>query len=388
MHHPIFRGKPVNHDPRERFIAEFMAQHGDYNVFHAFYRELVQALYEVGASRYVFCVNVDAVIAALLLAVLWKDYRSGALEREGPGDRGVQRVPLRPDDRRGGGDRRPPQSRPQHGHAHTAGALRLRRVAIAMAKMQYDRRAFTAGMASLLLCPASLDPAHGQQVERPSIKLGVANKAHLYYLPLTLAERRGHFKDYGLTITTSDFEGGGQSLEALLAGSVDVVTGAYEHTLHTQAKGHDIRAVIELGRFPGIVLAVGKDRPFKSHADLKGMKIGVTALSSSSHFFVLYLMAKAGLAPADATFVGVGGGPAAVDAMKAGDIDAISNLDPVITRLQQDGAIRIVTDSRFPRVNYEIFGGTNPAAVLYAKQEFIARTRTRCRRWSMPSTRR
>jgi len=55
-----------------------------------------------------------------------------------------------------------------------------------------------------------------------------------------------------------------------------------------------------------------------------------------------------------------------------GEIDAISNLDPVITRLQRDGAIRIVVDSRLPRVNYGIFGGTNPAAVLYARQEFIA----------------
>jgi citrate synthase len=79
VHHPIFRGKPVNYDPRERFIAEFMEKRGDYNIFHAYYRELVQALYEAGASRYVFCVNVDAVIAALLLAILWKDYRSGAL---------------------------------------------------------------------------------------------------------------------------------------------------------------------------------------------------------------------------------------------------------------------------------------------------------------------
>jgi NitT/TauT family transport system substrate-binding protein len=84
------------------------------------------------------------------------------------------------------------------------------------------------------------------------------------------------------------------------------------------------------------------------------------------------LMAKAGLALGDASFVGLGGGQQAVDAMKAGEIDAISNLDPVITRLQQDGAIRILIDSRFPRVNYDIFGGTNPAAVLYAKQEFIA----------------
>jgi succinyl-CoA synthetase alpha subunit len=79
VHHPIFRGKPVNYDPRERFIVDFMAKRGDYNIFHAYYRELVQALYDAGASRYVFCVNVDAVIAALLLAILWKDYKSGAL---------------------------------------------------------------------------------------------------------------------------------------------------------------------------------------------------------------------------------------------------------------------------------------------------------------------
>jgi hypothetical protein len=79
VHHPIFRGKPVNHDPRERFIGEFMAKRGDYNIFHAYYRELVQALYRTGASRYVFCVNIDAIIAALLLAILWKDYKSGAL---------------------------------------------------------------------------------------------------------------------------------------------------------------------------------------------------------------------------------------------------------------------------------------------------------------------
>ena len=58
--------------------------------------------------------------------------------------------------------------------------------------------------------------------------------------------------------------------------------------------------------------------------------------------------------------------------MESGELDAISNLDPIVTKLQQDGAIRLVADTRFPRVNYQIFGGTNPAAVLYAKQDFIA----------------
>ena len=82
IHHPVFKGKPVNYDPRERFIAEFLAERGAYNIFHHFYRELVQALYEVGASPYVFCVNVDAVIAALLLATQWKDHRCGALKEK------------------------------------------------------------------------------------------------------------------------------------------------------------------------------------------------------------------------------------------------------------------------------------------------------------------
>jgi NitT/TauT family transport system substrate-binding protein len=219
--------------------------------------------------------------------------------------------------------------------------------------MDWDRRTFAAGLASSAFF-AAVPGTQAQQLESPSLRLGVGNKSHLYYLPLTLAERRGHFKHYGLDVSIVDFEGGAQSLDALIGGALDVVTGAYEHTLRMQARGHDIRALIELGRFPGIVLAVRKDRPYNSPVDLKGMKIGVTAPGSSTHFF------------------GVGGGPSAIAAMESGELDAISNLDPIVTKLQQDGAIRLVADTRFPRVNYQIFGGTNPAAVLYAKQDFIA----------------
>src|SRR6476619_2541571 len=182
--------------------------------------------------------------------------------------------------------------------------------------MDLDRRTFTAGLAGTVFFTAFAGASRAQQLEKPSLRLGVGNKPHLYYLPLTLAERRGYFKDYGLDVSIIDFDGGAQALDALIGGALDVVTGAYEHTLRMQAKGQDIRALIELGRFPGIVLAVRKGRPYNSHADLKGMKVGVTAPGSSTHFFVLYLMAKAGLSPTDATFVGVGGGPAAVATMR------------------------------------------------------------------------
>lgn len=79
VNHPIFRDKPVNLDPREVFIRELYEARGEYNIFHEFYRALVQALFDAGLSRNVYCVNVDAVIAALLLKMLWGPIRRGEL---------------------------------------------------------------------------------------------------------------------------------------------------------------------------------------------------------------------------------------------------------------------------------------------------------------------
>ena len=74
----------------------------------------------------------------------------------------------------------------------------------------------------------------------------------------------------------------------------------------------------------GFVLAVKKEHQgkVKSAADLKGMKIGVTAPGSSTNFFVNYLIAKAGGNYKDAAFIGVGGGASGVAAIQKGEIDA------------------------------------------------------------------
>ena len=224
----------------------------------------------------------------------------------------------------------------------------------------------------LALVLALAGGARGQAIEKKQLTLGVGGKSALYYLSLTICERLGYFKEQGLDVIIEDFRGGAQSLQALVGGSVDVVTGAYEHTIRMQAKGQDIRAVIELGRFPGIAVGLRKDRApaYKSAADLKGTKIGVTAPGSSTHFFVMYLMSKAGLAPSDASYIGVGAAASAVAAMKRGEIDALSNVDPMITRLEQDGDIKIIADSRTEEGTRAIFGGSNPAAVLYLKHQF------------------
>ncbi|WP_414653654.1 ABC transporter substrate-binding protein [Geminicoccus sp.] len=216
-------------------------------------------------------------------------------------------------------------------------------------------------------------PARAAELEQTSITLGVGGKPLLYYLPLTIAEQKGFFKEEGLDVTINDFGGGAKSLQALIGGSVDVVAGAYEHTIRMQAKGQDIKAVIELGRFPGIVLAVKKELAgeIKSPADLVGRNVGVTAPGSSTNFFVNYLMAKAGADPAQAAFIGVGAGLSAVASMQQGEVEAIVNLDPVISKLEADDTIVILADARTESGTKEIFGGSNPAAVLYLKNDFI-----------------
>src|SRR5437773_5585405 len=75
VNHPVFKDRPVNYDPREVYVRELFDKRGEYNVFHQYYHALVKALFEAGVSRNVYCVNIDAVIAALLLKMLWEPYR-------------------------------------------------------------------------------------------------------------------------------------------------------------------------------------------------------------------------------------------------------------------------------------------------------------------------
>jgi len=101
-----------------------------------------------------------------------------------------------------------------------------------------ERRTFLIGTGAAGLAAALGASARAQGApEKPKVTLGVGGKPLLYYLPLTIAERKGFFKDEGLEVEINDFGGGAKSLQALIGGSVDVVTGAYEHTIRMQAKG-------------------------------------------------------------------------------------------------------------------------------------------------------
>src|SRR5438445_495063 len=130
--------------------------------------------------------------------------------------------------------------------------------------------------------------AGAQAPEKKEVQIAVGGKTSLYYLPLTIAEQLGYFKDEGLVVSIADFAGGSQALR-----------------------------------------------------------------------------------PSDISVIGVGLGATAIGALKSGQIDAVSNTDPVMTKLEQDGDVKIIADTRTLKGTERVLGGPMPAGCLYAPVDFI-----------------
>jgi NitT/TauT family transport system substrate-binding protein len=230
-------------------------------------------------------------------------------------------------------------------------------------------------LAMLTAAGVAAGTAAAADLEKPRITIAVGGKPLFYYLPLTIAERKGFFKDEGLDAQIVDFPGGAKALEAMVGGSADVVSGAYEHTINMQSKGINIVAIALEGRYASIVLAVHKSKAaqYKSPKDMKGWKIGVTAPGSSTNMMVSALLAKDGLKPDAVSIIGIGATAGAIAITRKGEIDALANLDPVIARLEASSDIVTVVDTRTKKGMDEVYGGAYHAGCIYAPVQWVAK---------------
>ncbi|MBI3372898.1 MAG: ABC transporter substrate-binding protein [Betaproteobacteria bacterium] len=228
-------------------------------------------------------------------------------------------------------------------------------------------------MIAVAMAAAVAAPAQAQ-LEKRDVHIAVGGQNSFYYLPMTIAERLGYFKEEGINLKVSDFAGGAIALRAVVGGSADVVSGAYEHTVSLQSKKQYFKAFVAQGRLPQIAFGVvsAKADAIRSFKDLKGLKIGVSAPGSSTHNLVKQLLTKGGLDPnKDVAIIGVGLGATAINAIKSGQVDAISNTDPVMTKLEQDHTIKVLADTRTVKGTESVWGARLPAGVLHAPIEFV-----------------
>jgi len=243
-----------------------------------------------------------------------------------------------------------------------------------------NRRSFNQSLALGAVSAFAPQAFAQNKLEKTKVSISVGGKASFYYLPLTIAEQLGHFKAEGLDVEISDFAGGAKALQAVVGGSADVCSGAFEHTINLQSKNQFFRSFVLQCRAPQIAIGVStKNIPnYKSLADLKGKRIGVSAPGSSTNMAASMVLARSGIKPSEVSFIGVGTAAGAITALRSGQIDAISNIDPVMTMLEQKGDVRIIYDTRTLKGTQEVFGGNMPAACLYAPNDYIVKNPNTC----------
>jgi NitT/TauT family transport system substrate-binding protein len=216
------------------------------------------------------------------------------------------------------------------------------------------------------------------KLEKKQITIAVANKGALAYLPLTVAEQLGFFRLEGLEVDIVEPPYLARAQQLATSGGADMVSGWVEQTLvqtpaRQQAKGPAFVAFVLMGRAPQMAFGVStKTLPdFKNMSDLRGKKIGIIAPNTPSHTIAHLVLSRAGLRLTDMNFVSVGAPSGALAALRAGQIDALSYVDPLATQLEQRGELRVVADTRTLRGTLAACGGDMPASCLYATPEFI-----------------
>jgi len=241
----------------------------------------------------------------------------------------------------------------------------------------WNRRGWCRLCASALLGIGS-SSARAQAGPAPRIGAGplvvaVDNKAAFCYLPLTIAERLGYFKSEGLDVQIREFADPNLSVQAVLSGSAHMYSGGYSSTISLQARGQSFQSFLLQGRAPQIVLGVSQNTMshFQQLRDLRGKKIGIMGPGSASHRVARLLLARARLSAQEVRYISLPATEMAMEAFRSGQIDAICYTDPLITALEQGGALRVVADTRTVRGNAEVFGGPMPAGSLIASAEFI-----------------
>ena len=202
--------------------------------------------------------------------------------------------------------------------------------------------------------------------------VAVGGKTLFYYLPLTIAIQNGYFKAEGLEVELQDFPGGARALQALLGGSVDVTSGAYEHTITQQAKGQNIEADLPAGQVLGDRARdeQGEGREVQVAGGSQGDEDRRDGAGIVDQHVRQHPAREVGdLKPDDVSIIGAGATAGAVAIMQRGELDALANLDPVVAQLESQGFVSVV-DTRTAKGMQEVYGGAYAAGSIYVPVDF------------------
>jgi NitT/TauT family transport system substrate-binding protein len=212
-----------------------------------------------------------------------------------------------------------------------------------------------------ILLALTLAPlAHAQKM---TVAVGFAAD----FLPAFAGRDLGTFAKRGLDVTVQPFPNLGVIPPALISDSVQIGAVPVTSLLAAIEQGLDLVGVCGSSRSvktnPSVALVTRAGSNINSPADLKGKRIGVAAFNGNIELFFRKWLVDNKVAVADVTRIEMGL-PQMPDALKAGQVDAITTIEPFVTRTVASGVGQRA-------INY--YGEVNPdviAAFFAAKRSW------------------
>jgi NitT/TauT family transport system substrate-binding protein len=234
--------------------------------------------------------------------------------------------------------------------------------------MDFGRRAWMAGAAAVAIVAA---PACRRQTAS-RVRIAVFRGEEL--VPLTNA--LGHLALEGLDAEVSELPSSSKAMEALLGGSVEAVSGGYDHAIRLALEGRRIQSfMVTSVRSPLALVVSPKVDRIRTIKDLLGATIGVSAYGSSGNYFVNLLLARHSLDPRAVKLVATGGGHAVTVAWaEQGRVDAIVTLPASLAILRaRHPDLVVLANGSTSEGSRAIFGvDAYPATCLMAQAHWLA----------------
>ncbi len=180
---------------------------------------------------------------------------------------------------------------------------------------------------------------------------------------LWTAKEAGYFKEENLTVELTHIPSSSRSVEALLTGDVQFGNVDTRNLVEAVINGADIRAVS--GITNRLIFSVMASSRIQSPQDLKGKKLGITRVGSSTHTAALQALKSWGLEPnKDVNLVQLIEVPNILAALTAGQVDAGILSPPTNTRARLAGFKELI--------NLAEDGPAYPSVTVGAKASYIS----------------
>jgi ABC-type nitrate/sulfonate/bicarbonate transport system substrate-binding protein len=185
-----------------------------------------------------------------------------------------------------------------------------------------------------------------------------------------MAKQEGLFKKNGLDVELIHIPSSSRAIQAILAGEIAISFMDGSNAAQANLKGANLALVA--GATNRMVFSLIAKPEIRSASDLKGKKIGITRIGSSTHTSALYALSQAGLKPADYQILPLVEVPNIFTALAAGQIDAGVVSPPTNSRARKAGFRELVNLAKEGPDYVSVAVGTS-RSYLAANEDIVRR---------------